>query len=160
MEENIIKYEEILTHLEGVYSVKPDKYTEQLKELTENFEVMASRRSTVRRKGMEAIKAIEEEKNKQEQKSAKDDRTLTGSQQGGGGEGDKQFKQPTGAHPDRISSEFTPLMAENWQGVMLLLIKTCSNINVPSSSEQKTVMKRFVSTALWPRVEWNSADSD
>ena len=62
VEENIIKYEEILTHLEGVYSVKPDKYTEELRELTGNFEVMASRRSTVRRKGMEAIKAIEEEK--------------------------------------------------------------------------------------------------
>ena len=56
VEGNIIKYEEILTHMEGVYSVKPEKYTEQLKEMKENFEVMASKRSTVRRKGMEAIK--------------------------------------------------------------------------------------------------------
>ena len=44
--------------------MKPEKYTEQLKEMKENFEVMASRISTVRRKGMQAIKAIEEEKNK------------------------------------------------------------------------------------------------
>ena len=64
-------------------------------------------------KGKEAVKAIEEEKNKQEQKSLREDRTVTGSQKGGGGEGDKQFKQPTGAHHDRISSEFTPLMAKN-----------------------------------------------
>ena len=155
VEENIIKYEEILTHLEGVYSVKPEKYVDQLKELTGNFEVMAARRYTVRTKGREAIKAIEEEKNKEEQKSSRDDRTLTGSQQGGGGGGDKQFKQTIGAHPDRISSEFTPLMAVNWQGDMHLFIKTCSNINVLSSGEQKTLMQRFVSTALWPMVELN-----
>ena len=31
VEENIIKYEEILTHLEGVYSVKLEKYVDQLK---------------------------------------------------------------------------------------------------------------------------------
>ena len=83
---------------------------------------MVSRRYTVRTKGREAIKAIEEEKNKEEQTSSRDERTLTGSQQGGGGGGDKQFKQPTGAHPDRISSEFTPLMAVNWQGDMHLFI--------------------------------------
>ena len=64
VEENIIKYEEILTHLEGVYSVKPEKYTNQLKQMKENFDVMDSRRSTVRSKGLEAVKAIEEEKNK------------------------------------------------------------------------------------------------
>ena len=40
-------------------------------------------------KGKEAVKAIEEEKNKQEQKSLREDRTVTGSQKGGGGRGDK-----------------------------------------------------------------------
>ena len=110
-------------------------------------------------KGKEAVKAIEEEKNKQEQKSLREDRTVTGSQKRGGGVGDKQFKQPTGAHPDRISSEFTPLMAENWQEDMHLFMKTCSNMDSLSSSEQKTLMKRFVSTALWAMVELNSADS-
>ena len=50
-------------------------------------------------------------------------------------------------------------MAENWQGDMRLFIKTCSNINVLSTGEQKTRMQRFVSTALWPMVELNSADS-
>ena len=84
--------------------MKPEKYTNQLKEMKENFGVIDSRRSTVRSKGREAVKAIEEEKNKKQAKSAREDRTLTGSPQGGGGGGDKQFKQPTGAHPDRIST--------------------------------------------------------
>ena len=41
---------------------------------------------------------------------------------------------------------------------MLLFIKTCSNINVLSTSEQKNLMKRFVSTALWLMVKLNRAD--
>ena len=84
---------------------------------------------------------------------------MIGSQQGGGGGGDKQFKQPTGAHLDRTSTEFTPLMAGNWQGDMKLFIKTCSNIHVLSTDEQKTLMKLFVSTSFWPLVELNRADS-
>ena len=112
----------------------------------------------MRTKGKESVKAVEEEKNKQEQKSSREGRTVTGSQKEGGGGGDKQFKQPTGAHPDRISSEFTPLMAENWQGDMRLFIKTCSNMDIILSSEQKTLMKSFVSTALWPMVELNSME--
>ena len=75
------------------------------------------------------------------------------------GGGDKQFKQPTGAHPERISTEFTPLQAENWQGDMKLFIKTCSNIQVLSTDELRTLMKRFVSTSLWPLVELGRADS-
>ena len=51
VEENIVKYEDILTYLEGVYSAKPDKFKAEITELTKNFEVMAGRRSTVRTKG-------------------------------------------------------------------------------------------------------------
>ena len=39
LEENIVKYEGILTYLEGVYSVKPEKFKAQIIELTKNFEV-------------------------------------------------------------------------------------------------------------------------
>ena len=42
---------------------------------------------------------------------------------------------------------------------MRLFIKTCSNIYIISSDKQRTLMKRFVSTALWPMVELNRADS-
>ena len=109
VEENNFNYEEILKHLVGVYFVNPEKYVDQLKELTGNFEVMASRRYTVRTKGKEAITAIEDEKNKQEQRISREDRTVTGSHRGGGKEGEKQLKQPMGAHPEKISSEFTLL---------------------------------------------------
>ena len=89
VEENIVKYEDIITYLEGVYSAKPDKFKAEITELTKNFQVMAGRRSTVRIKGQKAIKAIEDEKNKQEQTRSREDRTVTGSQRGGGSGGDK-----------------------------------------------------------------------
>ena len=44
------------------------------------------------------------------------------SQKIGGKDGDKRFKQPTGAHPEQISSEFTPVMAENLAGDMRLAV--------------------------------------
>ena len=78
VEDNIVKYEDILTYLEGVYSAKPEKFKKEITDLTKNFEVMAERRSTVRTKGKEAITAIEDEKNKQEQRSSREDRTVTG----------------------------------------------------------------------------------
>ena len=68
VEENIVKYEEILTHLEGVYSVKPDKFKEQLKELTGNFEVMAARRSTVRTKAEKQSKPLRRRKTNRSRK--------------------------------------------------------------------------------------------
>ena len=104
MEENIVKYEDILTYLDGVYSAKAEKYTVEIADLTKNFEVIAQRRSTMRGKMKEAVAAIEDERNKYDQLRSREDRTLTGSQRGGGG-GEKQFKQPQGSHPDRISLE-------------------------------------------------------
>ena len=50
-------------------------------------------------------------------------------------------------------------MAENLARDMRLSIKTCSNIDILSSSEQKTLIKQFVSMALWPMVELSSTDS-
>ena len=99
-----------------MYSAKPDKFKAEITELTKNFEVMAGRRSTVRTKGKEAITAIQDEKNKQEQTRSREDRMVTGSQRGGGSRGDKQFKHQTGAHPEKIPSEFIPPMAENLAG--------------------------------------------
>ena len=43
--------------------------------------------------------------------------------------------------------------------MLFFYIKTCSNIDIISSDKQRTLMKRFVSTALWPMVELNRADS-
>ena len=129
--DNLTRYEDILTHLEALYSVKPEKYKAQLKEMKENFDMLSTRRSTVRGKSLEAVKAIEEERNKKEARDTRDDRTLTGAQGGSGG-GDKQFKQPAGPHPEKISQEFTPLQADNWQADMKLYVKTCSNLQALS----------------------------
>ena len=97
VEENIVKYEEILTYLEGVYSAKAKKYATEMAELTKNFEVIAERRSTMRAKVKEAVAAVEEEKNKQQLTRTREERVTTGSQRGGGREREKQFKQPQGA---------------------------------------------------------------
>jgi hypothetical protein len=56
--ENLTRYEDILTHLEALYSVKPEKYKAQLKEMKENFDMLNNRRSIVREKSLEAVKAI------------------------------------------------------------------------------------------------------
>ena len=90
MVEDIVKYEDILTYLDGVYTAKAEKYTVEISEMTKNFEVIAQRRSIMREKIKEAVAAIEEERNKYDQLRTREDRTLTGSQRGGGG-GEKQF---------------------------------------------------------------------
>ena len=141
VEENIVSYEEILTHLEGLYSAKAKKFPKEIKELTKNFKVMEERRK------------------KQAAEGERRGERCACVPKIGGKDGDKKFKQPTGAYPERISSEFTPLMAENLARDMRLSIKTCSNIDILSSSEQKTLIKQFVSMALWPMVELSSTDS-
>ena len=137
--------------------MKLEKYKTQLKEMKENFELISSRRSIVREKGTEAVMAIEEERNKKEARTLREDRTVTGSQGGGGG-GDKQFKQPVGPQPGQLTQEFTPLQAENWQADMKLFVKTCSNLRTLSMDNQKTPMKRYVSTASWSLVDVGRGD--
>ena len=110
VEENIVKYEEILTHLEGLYSARVKKYPDEMKELTKNFKVIEERRSTVRTKVKDALAAVEEARNKDQQQRAEEDVPVLPRR--GERDGEKQLKMPTGAHPERISSEYTPLMTE------------------------------------------------
>ena len=140
------------------YAAKAEKYTVEIAEMTKNFEVIAQRRSIMRAKIKEAVAAIEEERNKYDQLRSREDRTLTGSQRGGGG-GEKQFKQPQGSHLDRISLEYSPFMAQNWAADMMLYIKTCSNLKILSTADQRTLCKKFVSPALWQQVELNRLDT-
>ena len=83
---------------------------------------------------------------------------MTGSQGGGGG-GDKQFKQQVGPQPGQLTQEFTPLQAENWQADMKLFVKTCSNLKTLSIEDKKNLLKRYVSTAMWPLVEVGRGDN-
>ena len=54
--------------------------------------------------------AVKEVRNNEQQQRAEEDVPLLSRR--GERDGEKQFKMPTGAHPERISSEFTPLMAK------------------------------------------------
>ena len=60
--------------------------------------------------------------------------------------------------PGQLTQEFTPLKAENWQADMKLYVKTCSNLQTLSVKAKKTLMKRYVSTAMWPLVEVGRGD--
>ena len=135
VEENIFKYKEILTRLEGLYSARAIKYKDEVKELTENFKIIEERRCTVRTKLKDALEAVEEARNKQQQQRRAED--VPAVLRRGDRDGEKQFEMPTGAHPECISSEFTPLMADNWQGDMKLFIKTCSNLDIPPPANKE-----------------------
>ena len=63
-EENINMFEEILTYLDSVYSAKPAKKEDEMKELVENLELIEKRRDTMRKKVKEANIAIEKKETK------------------------------------------------------------------------------------------------
>ena len=62
--DTLTRYEEILSRLEATYSMKPEKYKDHLKDMNENFGLINTRRYAIRKKCLEATKAIEEERNK------------------------------------------------------------------------------------------------
>ena len=106
-----------------------------MKELVENFDLIAERK-----KVKEANTAIEKERNQEEVKKNKEDKEGGAGKRGGvKPEAEKQFKQPTGAHPEKISAEFTPLMAKQWAEDIRLYIRTCSNLEI----EEKLVYTIF-----------------
>ena len=154
----LTRYEEILSRLEAIYSVKPEKYEKQLKDMNTNFGLISKRRHTVRRQCLEAAKAIENERNKKEAKEKTTGRASTGTTGNRGGEGENMFKLPTGPLPEKISLEYTPLQADNWKADMKLFLKTCTNMQVLSIEEQTTLVKRYVETSMWPLVELDRGD--
>ena len=101
VEENIVKYREILTHLEGLYSARANKYKDEVKELTENFKLIEERRCTVRTKLKDALEAVEEARNKEQQQRRAEDVPVVLRR--GDRDGEKQFKMPPGAHLECIS---------------------------------------------------------
>ena len=64
----ITRYEEILSRLEAIYSVKPEKYEKQMEDMDKIFGLISKRRHTVRRQCLEATKVIENERNKKKAK--------------------------------------------------------------------------------------------
>ena len=106
--ENIVRYEDILTHLDGVYAAKPTKFAIKIDELAKNFEVIAQRRGILRGKVKEANAPKEEERNTWEVEKGEEDRegsSGSGKRGGSASNSEKQLKQPQGSHPEKISSE-------------------------------------------------------
>ena len=102
----------------------------------------------MRKNVKEANIAIEKERNKEEAKRNKEEGD--GRKRGGvKPEAEKQFKQPTGAHPEKILAEFTPLMDKQWVKDMRLYTRTCSNLDILFMADQRTLCKRFVNSTLW-----------
>ena len=86
----------------------------ELKEFEDNYMVIEERRDAVRMIAKEVNAKIEERKNEDAVKQRNEETRELGERQGRPvtkATGDKQFKQPTGALPDRISRDFTPVMA-------------------------------------------------
>ena len=52
---------------------------------------------------------------------------------------DNQFQERIGGSPEKISREFTPLMAKEWGEDMRLYAKRCSNLDCLASGEQRTL---------------------
>ena len=91
----ITRYEDILSRLEAIYAMKPEKNEKQMKAMETNFGLISKRRQTVRTKCLEATRAIENERNKKEAKDQTTSRSSTGTT-GNRGEGEKMFKLPSG----------------------------------------------------------------
>ena len=135
--------------MDGVYAEKAAKVEKEMKELADNCNAIAERKRKVRNKVKEANGAIEAARNKVEVKKGKDDKE-GGSRKRGGvkQKAEKQFKQPTGVLPDKIPRELHSSCLTN----MRLYIRTCSNLDVLNTAEQRTLCIRFIDSALWSQV--------
>ena len=70
----------------------------------------------MRTKVKDALAAVEEMRNKEQQQRAEEDVPVLPRR--GERDGEKKIKMSTGVHPERISSKFTNLMAKKWEGDM------------------------------------------
>ena len=153
------KYEEALTYLDSAYSAKATKFAKELKEGTENFGEIERRRDSVRTRVKEANEHIEAQKEKSEAKRRENDKEEAKIPGGGAKKAeDKQFKQPSGALPDRISSDYTPHQARDLASNMQLYIKGCTNLERLNLDEQRTLCRKFVCPTLWLQVIFLSAN--
>ena len=101
----------------------------ELKEIAKNFTEIEERRDSVRKKAKEANTIIEEKRNAEAVKKREEEakKLAEGGGRGPPTTGEKQFKQPTGVLPSRISSEFTPLLGQDWGNYTRLYVRGCSN---------------------------------
>ena len=101
------KYEESICWLDSVYSAeRGNKRKGELKDIEDTYKVLEERRDSVRRIVKEVNAKIEERKNEETIKQRAEETRELGERQGRPARkaaGDKQFKQPSGALPEKIS---------------------------------------------------------
>ena len=94
------------------------------KRYSKNYHEITERRDSVRKKVKEENEAIETARNEEAVKRRAENTRRNGE---GRGEGErpvteKQFKQPTGTLPSKISRDYPPLLAQDWAADMKLYI--------------------------------------
>ena len=156
-----VKYEETLTWLENRYTVQGSSKKNELESIDKNYKVLEERRDAVRIICKEVNEKIDKWRNDEAVRKRAEDSDNTGrrrSRSANRGGGEKQFKQPSGPTPDKISREFTPRQAQDWVNEMNLWMKGCSNLSELTRNEQRTLCKKFVCKVLWTQIVFNQSD--
>ena len=154
-------YEENLSWLETKYSVQGPTKKKELDLIDKSYKTLEERRDAVRETCKEVLEKIDKWKNEEavRKKAENSDNTRRRSRSATRGGGDKQFKQPSGPAPDKISREFTPRQAQDWVSEMNLWLRGCSNLDVLTRAEQRTLCKKFVCKVLWTQIVFAQGNS-
>ena len=150
----ITAYEETLSWLETKYSVIGKTKKKEVDSIDESYKTLEERRDAVRETCKEVLEKIDKWKNEEaaRKKAENSDNTRRRSRSATRGGGDKQFKQPSGPTPDKISREFTPRQAQDWVSEMNLWLRGCSNLDVLTQAEQRTLCKNLCARYSGPRL--------
>ena len=119
-----------------------------MEDIVKNFQEITDRRDSVRKKGKETNLAIETARNAEAAKRTSKTQ-VEGVEREEVRDPDKQFRQITGVLPTKVSQDFLPFLAQEWADDMKLYIRTCSNFDILSRGDQRTLCKRFVESSLW-----------
>ena len=153
-------YEDNLSWLETKYSVLGPTKKKEVESIDKSYKTLEDRRDAVRETCKEVLKRIDEWKNEEaaKRKAENSDNTRRRSRSKTRGGGDKNFKQPSGPAPNAISREFKPRQAQDWVNDMNLWLKGCSNLDLFTRTEQKTLCKKYVDRTLWSQVVFAQGD--
>jgi hypothetical protein len=154
-------YEENLIWLENRYSVQGPSKKKELDLIDKSYKTLEERRDAVREICREVNEKIDKWRNDEAVRKRAEDSDNTSrrrSRSANRGGGEKQFKQPSGPTPDKISREFKPRQAQDWVNEMNLWMKGCSNRSELTRNEQRTLCKKFVCKVLWTQIVFNQSD--
>ena len=122
--------------MESVYAGKGKKKENEMKEIVNNFQEITERKDAVRKKVKKANDALKAARNAEAVRRNSENSTRRCREERGDGSrpggAEKQFKQPTGVLPTKISEDNTPIFAQGWANDMKLYLRTCLNLDILS----------------------------